>query len=150
MKTFSTSLGTLILLALIIQQKVEAKEATTQDADKVIQSSTVTGQLVEFSSGDYLHVGILTTTKKQRWFFVDNECLKYFLPLHRDQLSVVHYRLIDRYIPEAGRRETVEAAYDATINGLSCSTWWSEARDRPAPKELHGGYEYLFKNSLRP
>jgi hypothetical protein len=150
LQNFLAALGTALAFAShTAAQTAPDKPFREPPPDRAIRTGTVSGKLLAFQWGDYLHLAVRTRSGEEKWFFVDHHCLTYFLPLHHHKTIALHYRVLDRYVPEAAGMQRMEAAFDASVDGQKCTDWMRGQRATKSHAQIDEEFEPLFKKYLR-
>jgi hypothetical protein len=121
-------------------------------ADKVRWTHRVTGRVVGFEAGDYLHARVKDARGKETSYFVGNRPeVGYFLAAHARQPLTLTVQRVETTIAEAGGRMEIDRIQDARLNRLDAKTWWAQLRRKSSHESLVAKYERAIERlSGRP
>ena len=94
--------------------------------DTVRETKTLTGELIGFEAGDYLHAVIRQPDGSSASFFLERG-MEIFLVDHQSQPLELTYQVVDTDIPEAGGITTIERLHAIKARDQTFADWWKTA-----------------------
>lgn len=106
--------------------------------DEIIDSKTFTGKLTGFVWGDFLHGEFIDSKGTPLSLFIETSDISCFLALHKEEILIVTYNKICRYIEYGAGIYPVEEIIQIQANKDNFKDWRKEF-------DLSGNYESCEK-----
>lgn len=111
-----------------------------QKGGRVLAVKVISGRMVGFQRGDYLHVDVRKTDGARKSFFIFRPGLDYFLALHKQRAMTFTYEVANVIIPENGGITRVERLVSASVGSLKFESWWKTVTAKNSLEELDDKY----------
>jgi hypothetical protein len=112
--------------------------------EKVKAVKTINGKFVSFEIGDYTHLSIKKTNGKIKFLWLGNSWgLDYFLAEYKGKPMSFTYEIVDTFIPEAGKNDTIERLESAKVGKLSFESWIKQLKRKYTFKQIEKRYQSL-------
>lgn len=144
------AITTLMVGSLLVSIPATAQNGGEKAQKDIIKSThTITGKLVAFEIGDYVHAIIKDSKGNERSMFVGGGGVEYFLAIHANKNMKIIYQVVDTYIPEAGGRDIVDRVAYAKLGKLDSRTWWKNELKKSTYDKLSEKYYPLVDKLTR-
>ncbi|MCW5942040.1 MAG: hypothetical protein KIS66_07395 [Fimbriimonadaceae bacterium] len=131
----------LALVALVATAHAFAAPVQDDKKDKVLSTKTVTGTVIGFEVGDYVHVVVKDAKGKEGSYYAGPFPTHYFLAAHVNKPLKLTVNKVSSFFEEAGERMEVERIDGASYGKLSVAAWWKAERKKASEKKLIDKYE---------
>lgn len=95
--------------------------------DKLVETKTMTGHLIGFQQGDYLHALIKTSEGRTEDFFLNGE--ECFLALNKNEKITVRYDVVSRYFSEGGGYYPAQIMRSLQAKGQDYRAWQKSSKE---------------------
>lgn len=133
------------ILLTAVGANVFAQQKKADNRKDIIKATRwLSGTVIGFETGDYVHAIIKDSKGQERSFFIGGAGTDFFLAVHKGKKLVINYQVVSSYIPEAGGREEIERISSAKYGKLESGAWWKAQRKKHTFEELDKKYSPLI------
>lgn len=127
-----------------------APPAQQRAADKVKKTQTITGKVVAYEVGDYVHAIVRTSNGREASYFIGGgPAVNCFLAAHLYKTLQLKIQTVDTYVQEAGQRIEMTRISDAQYGKLSAAAWWKSQRKTNSVEKLLDRADDMQQKHLR-
>ncbi len=144
------AITTLMVGSLLVSIPATAQNGGEKAQTDIIKSThTITGKLVAYEIGDYVHAIIKDSKGNERSMFVGGGGVQYFMAIHANKNMKIIYQVVDTYIPEAGGRDIVDRVAYAKLGKLDSRTWWKNELKKSSFEKLAEKYDPIVQKLVK-
>lgn len=137
------------LVAFVAATQLFASPVQDTKKDKVLSTKIITGKVVGFEVGDYVHVVVKDAKGKESSYYAGQFPTHYFLAAHANKNLSLTVKTVSSWFEEANERMEVERIDGASLGKLTVAAWWKAERKRASEKKLTDKYEALIAKMSR-